>query len=629
MPRFSPLCAALVLTLAAAPVAAQRALAPPAACADFYGHANAAWLAQNPLPANADRFSRWDQLNALGLTQRDQVLSATTAPAGATVSTSLADLFASAQDEAAIEAAGTRPLAPLFAIIDRIKRPRDIAPAIAALHAAGVPVLVDVQVLRDNAGKPYAQVNAGGVGLPDPAFYTSAEAEAQAIRTRYGAAIAEWLRLTGTPQNKLAEQTTQVAAMELQLAQATAAGTPFQVMAMADAKKVTGALDIEGLLAAHGLKAGQVALTAPAFFAALNQMLDKTKPDQWKVYLRAQVVRELAPAMGKAFHDPWAQLYDVALGGQAAPTPRAVRARWILEARVPEFLDAAYTERFLPVARQRRGQEIADAVRTAAVAAVDRAAWLSAGGKADAKARLQAMQIQVGRNVPANVFDDLKFDRRDLAGNVLSLRRWLQKYALVRAQFAWPAEQWQPLVAYMPQENRLVVTAATLQPPVLDDGGGAGDYGSFGALVGQQLSLAMQGWTGADAAAWNARVQPLVAQYNAYSATGGVTKVNGTRSLAQNQADLAGVELAWDALNAAGKPDTAGSQAYFRGWAGIWARQDKATALAAAQATSPHAPPRWRVNGPLANLPAFAEAFACKGRDAMLRPAKDQVALWR
>ena len=124
-------------------------------------------------------------------------------------------------------------------------------------------------------------------------------------------------------------------------------------------------------------------------------------------------------------------------------------------------------------------------------------------------------------------------------------------------------------------------------------------------------------------------MQPLVAQYNAYSATGGVTKVNGTRSLAQNQADLAGVELAWDALNAAGKPDTAGSQAYFRGWAGIWARQDKATALAAAQATSPHAPPRWRVNGPLANLPAFAEAFACKGRDAMLRPAKDQVALWR
>ena len=105
--------------------------------------------------------------------------------------------------------------------------------------------------------------------------------------------------------------------------------------------------------------------------------------------------------------------------------------------------------------------------------------------------------------------------------------------------------------------------------------------------------------------------------------------VNGTRSFAQNQADLAGLELAWSALNAQGAPDAAASKAFFTGWAGLWARQDKDTALAAAQATANHAPGKWRVNGPLSNLPAFGQAFACKGKVAMQRPAKDQVALWR
>ncbi|MCX7033596.1 MAG: M13 family peptidase, partial [Arenimonas sp.] len=132
---FSPLLAGLLVTLAAGPAAAQRAPAVPAACTDFYGHTNAAWLRQNPLPAGKTAPPRRDQLNARGRSQRDQVRGATTAPAGATVSIRLADLFASAQDEAAIEAAGLKPVQPLLAIIDRIKRSKDIGPAVAALHA--------------------------------------------------------------------------------------------------------------------------------------------------------------------------------------------------------------------------------------------------------------------------------------------------------------------------------------------------------------------------------------------------------------------------------------------------------------------------------------------------------------
>ncbi|MBW8366926.1 MAG: M13 family metallopeptidase [Arenimonas sp.] len=626
---FSPLLAGLLVTLAAGPAAAQRAPAAPAACADFYSHANAGWLRQNPLPAGANSLTRWDQLNALGLSQRDQVLAATTAPAGATVSVRLADLFASAQDEAAIEAAGLTPVKPLLAIIDKIKRSKDIAPAVAALHAAGMPVLVDLQVLRDNQGNPYAQVGPAGLGLPDAGFYASADPLVQPVEARYLATVAQWLKLAGTPEAKMVEQAGWVGRMERDLAKATLAGRSFQVMNIKEAQKLGGSIDLGAILKAHGLKASQVALSTPEFFRALDTLIANTKPDQWKAYLKAQVLRDMAPNLAKGFNEPWGQLYEVTLAGQPAPTPRAVRARRVLEARVPELLDAAYTQRFLPVPRQERAQAVAAAVKTSALAAVDAAAWLSPAGKAAARQRLEGMQIQIGVNAPDNLFDSLKFSRQDLAGNTLALRRWMMPYALVRARAAWPAEQWQPLVAWLPQENRLLVTAATLQPPLLDDAGSAMDFGAFGALLAQQMSLAIQTWDGADASAWSKRATPLIAQYNAYSATGGATRVNGTRSFLQNQADLAGVELAWNALNAQGKPDAAASKAFFTGWAGLWARQDKDTALAAAQATANHAPGKWRVNGPLSNLPAFADAYSCKGKVAMQRPAKDQVALWR
>ncbi|MCA0394845.1 MAG: M13 family peptidase, partial [Proteobacteria bacterium] len=191
------------------------------------------------------------------------------------------------------------------------------------------------------------------------------------------------------------------------------------------------------------------------------------------------------------------------------------------------------------------------------------------------------------------------------------------------------------------------VSAAVLQAPVLDmEQDTAAQYGTFGALVGHELSRSVDNkgklvdasgtvrtwWTAADESAWGALADRLATQYGQYaypSAPGGL-RVNGSLTRDENVADLAGVELALDAL-ATAQPAlaTGGRESFYRGWAQLWRQQLSPEAAARDAATSVQAPGQWRANGPLTNQPAFTEAFKCKAGNAMVRKADEQVTIWR
>ena len=70
------------------------------------------------------------------------------------------------------------------------------------------------------------------------------------------------------------------------------------------------------------------------------------------------------------------------------------------------------------------------------------------------------------------------------------------------------------------------------------------------------------------------------------------------------------------------------SQQLFLGYAQSWCSKYR-NALARQRAvTDPHAPPYWRVNGPLSNLPTFREAFQCQEGTTMVRPAAQRCEVW-
>ena len=69
-------------------------------------------------------------------------------------------------------------------------------------------------------------------------------------------------------------------------------------------------------------------------------------------------------------------------------------------------------------------------------------------------------------------------------------------------------------------------------------------------------------------------------------------------------------------------------QRFFLGYARGWTTNIRSEYARLLVLGDPHPLPKFRVNGPLSNMPQFAAAFQCKEGDRMVRPEKDRCVIW-
>jgi putative endopeptidase len=667
MPTPRPLALALgfglLALLSSADADAQRkksrAPAVSAQCTDFYAQANADWLKANPLPADAGAVSALGQLSELALQQQRELLDAAMKSPQNDVQTRLGDFWASGLDDAAVEADGSRPIAPLLTRINAIKRAKDVPASIAALHQVGIPVVfnfapdVDLKALDRHIGY-FMQ---GGMGLPDPAFYTRDDADTQALLGRYRDYVKQVLALTGTPKERLDADAKAVVDIETAIARKSQSvadlNNPFRnyaPVATAEVAKRYRNLQLADFLEAQGVKDDLVSLPDPALFAELDAMIGRFKPDQWKAYLRWRVGDAMSPYLSRSFRDANFGFRGQVLAGRSAQPQRWQQVLEAINTAAGPMLGHEYAARYLDANERRQAAVIADEVREALVAAVERNTWLDAGAKAEARAKLEAMKIEIGTPRRDLDYTVQPMGRGSFGGNMLIASTWRHREEMKRigkgnADRRWDVLPQQPALAYDIAQNRLIATAAVLQPPVFDAGDAATLYGAYGALVGTQLTRAIDAkgsridargelrdwWTQADRDAWTRLGDRVAAQYAGYAYPGvDGARVDGSLVREVAQADQAGLELAADAYaktHADAKPDA--KQALFNAWSRLWAQQVSANTATERQKTDIHAPGPLRSNVPLSNLPAFGEAYSCKAGQPMQRNEAEQIRIWR
>ena len=654
---------ALVALVSAADADAQRrktrAAAVSPACADLYAHPNAARLKAHQAPADAGAITALGQLSELALQQQRQLLDAAMASPNNEVQHRLGDFWASGLDEAAVEADGSRPIASLLSRIDAISRSRDVPATIAALHQVGIPVAfnfapdVDLQALDRHIGY-FMQ---GGMGLPDPAFYTRDDADTRVVMDRYRAYVRQILALTGTPEQRLDADVSAVIAIETALARKSrslnelnAPAGNFAPVPVAEIAKRYRHLQLDKFLAAQGVKDDRVSMANPALFAELDSMVGKLKPEQWRAYLRWRVGDAMAPYLSRSYRDASFGFRGQVLEGRSVQAPRWQQVLEAINVAAGPMLGREYAAAHLQPEERRQAGLVIDELRQALLAEVDASRWLSAPAKAEARAKLEALAIEIGTPRRDLDYTVQPMGRGSFGSNMLIASTWRHGQEMKRigkgnADRRWDVLPQQPALAYDIAQNRLIATAAALQAPVFDAARPELLYGAFGALVGSQLNRAIdaQGsrvdargqvrdwWSQADRDAWASLGNRVAAQYASQDYPG----VKGARvdgALVRNVAlaDQAGLELA-AAAHAKAQPQAsqAARQALFEAWSRLWAQQVAANTASERLKTDIHAPGPLRSNLPAANLPEFAAAFACKPGQPMTRAETDQVHIWR
>lgn len=630
------------------------------ACTDFYQHANGGWLQANPVPTGFASWGTFEEVGLHGLLQQRTLLEAAATSDVPTLRL-IGDLYASGMNEAAIEAAGAAPLRPLMERIEKIQRPRDIAPALADLHARGIPVLFDFGANDDlkNPARRIAYANQGGLGLSDRDYYLRNDEATNLLLTAYQGYVERLLTLSGSANPaaeadavvKIEKRLAQVSLSLLQLRDPT---NSYRIAQVKDLEKTYPGVQWRKFLKAQGVgnNVTSISLAHADFFRESDALIRTLPPEQWRAYLRFHVAHALAPYLSSGYVQAHDAMYLRTLRGSQEPMPRWRRVLGTVDTLLGPALGHHYLQTHFPPASREAADTLVLQVQATLRGKLENAPWLGSQARLAALEKLDAVDIKLGGPDQVPTYDGLKLASSNYAGNVLALVAWLHRRHMeaidkVREEWQWPQPAHAVNVYYDPARNQLVLPAGLMQPPIFDAAGDvAANYGALGSIVAHELMRGFdaigsrfdaQGriapwWQEADTNAFNLRFNPLEAQYNAYPVLGQV-RVNGRLTLAENIADLAGVEVARNALEALGpQPDIANldsTQRYFLSYANLWRRNYRDEELQLRSQIDVQAPAKWRVNGPLSNLTPFADAFKCKvGTGSMMRPEAERVTVF-
>ncbi|MDR1011530.1 MAG: M13 family metallopeptidase [Opitutaceae bacterium] len=636
---------------------------------DFFDYANGTWLKTLEIPADQLGWGSFYELidrTQKNLRQLCEDASAKQSAAPGSPERMVGDFYASGMDEAAINAAGVRPIQPQLDRIAAIKTPADVIAAIAALKQIGVHTSFGfyVDVDEKDSEAYLVQITQGGLGLPDRDYYFTDSEKMKKLRGDYTDHVAKMLTLAG--EDSEAARIDAQAVMNLETKLAAASRTRVQLRdpeanynktAVADLAKLTGDFDWAAFFKAMGARGfDSVNVGQPDFVKAFAAQIAGTPVADWRAYLRWNLVRTAAPCLSADFVNENFAFYGQTLNGQKEIKPRWKRVTETIDGSIGDALGQLYVAKYFPPAAKARVLRLVEDLRSALRERIETLEWMDAPTRARALEKLNAFSVKMGypdkwRDYPAltisrgasfveNVFaSDAHETRRNLAkiGKPVDRTEWFMTPPTINAY-------------YNPVENGIVFPAGILQPPFFDaDADDAVNYGGIGTVIGHEMTHGFddQGrqydargnlkdwWTPGSTAAFKKRAAVIIEQFNGYTVLDGTLHVNGALTQGENIADLGGVKIAHAALQRAlagqsrAKIDgLTPEQRFFLSYASIWREVRRPEYRRNLIITDPHSPAEWRVRGPLSNLEEFWKAFDVKEGDRMRRSGDQIVTIW-
>src|SRR5260221_234315 len=621
---------------------------------DFYLYANGQFLRDNPVPP---AYSAWGQFQILDQKNQDfihQLLQSAAADRSARRGSELrkiGDFFASGMDEAAVEKAGIAPLKAEFARIAAIDSPAELSAALAHLQLIGVDAAFGMGQMQDYADSTQviAVVGQGGLGLPDRDYYLKDDAKFAAIRKGYEEHIARMFVLLGDSASAAAEEAHAVMALETRLATVSMPTENqrdphaiYNVRDLAALAQQAPAINWPRYLAVSGVpQVTSLNVAMPDFFAGLSHEIEATPIAQWRSYLRWQLAHGFAPFLSKAFVDEnfrYAQL----VSGSKELLPRWRRVLRTENGALGFAVGHEYVKQRFPPEARAQVLDILHGVRAAVQQDISTLPWMSEATRAKALEKLALIEERIGYPEVWRDYSKLTIDRGPYVLNVLRANAFENARQLAKIGKPVDRTEWgmvpQIINAYYGSSmNNITFPAGILQPPFFDpDAPAAFNYGAIGGVMGHEITHRFDDrgsqfdghgnlakwWSKEDGEKFKAGVQCVADQYSGYAVDGDL-HLKGKLVTGEAIADLGGLLLAYRAFEAsaarAAAPMGGGytpEQQFFLSYSRFWGENVRPEQARMWATSDPHPPTNFRVNGTLANVPQFAQAFGDPGAAA-------------
>ena len=637
------------------------------ACQDFNRFANGGWIDRNPIPAAYSRWGRFELLDESNVNVLHEILDGLSAKkkfANANEQ-KIADFYGSCMDEQTIEAEGIKPLEPELQRIAKISDLLSLEDEIAFLHAHRVPAVFGFGASQDSKDSTtiIAQLVQGGLGLPDRDYYTSDDAKSKATRDEYQMHVTRTFELLGDAPDQAAKEAATVMKIETKLAESSSTRIQrrspegnYHPMTKGMLIELTPDFDWGRYFRNINLpEVGKVNVGQPDFFKSADKILKDTPVDDWKSYLRWHVVNAASNTLSSKFVQESFNFNGKYLQGTTEMLPRWRRCVTSTDRALGEALGQLYVAKtFTPAAKERARTMVANLI-AALREDLTTLSWMSNDTRQKAIAKLEAYVRKIGYPDKWRDYEALHVNRGAYYNNAVlagefDFRRNLSKIGKPVDRTEWGMTPPTVNAYYNPQFNEIVFPAGILQPPFYDPkADDAFNYGGIGAVIGHEMTHGFDDsgakydangnlvmwWTPDDFKKFTDRTNCVVKQFDSFEVEPGLHQ-KGQLVVGESVADLGGLTVAYAAYQKSlqGKPrpkDINGftpEQRFFLGWAQVWAQNIRPEAARLRVATDPHPLGKFRVNGPLSNMPQFAAAYQCKSGDAMVRPPDQRCQIW-
>lgn len=656
-------CTSVFAASAVSTAAPQTTATAPRIQDDFYHGVNGDWLSSAQIPADASVVFGADLpgITSQRLQQIITELAGRNNPAGS-VAQKVGTFYSTYLDTARLDQLGRTPLNAILAEIDALSSTSELAYWQGKVQGR-METPVHFPFVMPGFADPttnQAMLAQGGLGLPDRSYYLPGnDAQSANTFTAYRAYLLKLASLAQLPQASVLVD--QALVVESQIAQAqwelAKSRDPSNIatMQIAELIKTSPGFDWLAFLDGANLK-GQATLSnlQPGAVQAISKLYATIPLAHWKAYTKLQSLNEAAPLLSAEFRAAHFAFYGTILDGQKQPEPQSKKAVARLNNAMGEALGQLYVARHFPADHKARMQELVKNLLTAYRDAISRLTWMTPATKQQALDKIAKYGTKIGYPDVWRDYSGLRIVAGDALGNQHRAARFDWEFKAAKAGKKADKRDWDMLpqmvnAQYNPLRNDIEFPAAHLQAPYFDmNADDATNYGAIGATIGHEISHGFDNmgsqfdgdgkfrnwWSDADKAAFNTMSEKLVQQYSAYQLFPG-KHVNGQLTLSENMADLAGLQIAFDAYikTLKGKKSPVingltGEQRFFYSYA--QSRRSKFRPELATQwlVTAPHAPDVFRINGAVINIDGFHQAFSTKPGDAMFKNQANRLRIW-